>query len=95
MPLEESTARAGDISTAKLDETDNEYWRQNAQSYLKSVLEDPQKQIKAKKAKNIILFLGDGMSLSTVAATRMYLGGEEKQLSFEKFAHFGLSKVKK
>lgn len=34
-----------------------------------------------------------GMSLSTVAATRMYLGGEEKQLSFEKFAHFGLSKV--
>lgn len=94
VPLEESTARAGDISYAKLDETDNEYWRQNAQSYLKSVLEDPQKRMMTKKAKNIILFLGDGMSLSTVAATRMYLGGEEKQLSFEKFAHFGLSKVR-
>lgn len=39
------------------------------------------------------MFLGDGMSLATVAATRMYLGNENKQLSFEKFAHFGLSKV--
>lgn len=46
-----------------------------------------------KRAKNIIIFLGDGMSLATVAATRMYLGNENKQLSFEKFAHFGLSKV--
>lgn len=47
------------------------------------------------KAKNLIFFLGDGMSLATVAATRMLLGGEEKSLSFEEFPHFGLSKVKK
>lgn len=39
------------------------------------------------------MFLGDGMSLQTVAATRMYMGGEELSLSFEKFPHFGLSKV--
>lgn len=45
------------------------------------------------KAKNIIMFLGDGLSLQTVAATRMYIGGEELNLSFEQFPHFGLAKV--
>lgn len=45
------------------------------------------------KAKNIIMFMGDGMSLQTIAATRMYVGAEELNLSFEKFPHFGLAKV--
>lgn len=81
-------------SNTPVDESHAEYWRKNAQDYLKNVLEDPEKEIRSRKAKNIILFLGDGMSLSTVAATRMYLGNENKQLSFEKFAHFGLSKVR-
>lgn len=49
--------------------------------------------MKPKAAKNIIFFLGDGMSLTTVAATRMYIGNENQSLSFEKFPHFGLSKV--
>ena len=81
------------VDNAKEFEAD--YWRNNAQDYLKSVLEDPEKEVKPKKAKNIILFLGDGMSLATVAATRMYMYGNEKSsLSFEKFAHFGLSKVR-
>lgn len=44
-------------------------------------------------AKNVILFLGDGMSVPTVSAARMYLGGEEKQLSFDQFPWTGLSKV--
>lgn len=80
-------------STPKLDESDAEYWRRNAQSFLKNVIDDPQKEMKSRKAKNVILFMGDGMSLTTVAATRMYLGDENKSLSFERFAHFGLSKV--
>lgn len=45
-------------------------------------------------AKNVILFLGDGMSIPTIAATRVYLGGEEMSLSFEQFPYAGLSKVK-
>lgn len=51
------------------------------------------------KAKNIIFFLGDGMSIPTIAAARMYMGqlagqtGEEAQLSFDKFPVSGLSKV--
>jgi alkaline phosphatase len=51
------------------------------------------------KAKNVIMFLGDGLSVPTLAATRAYIGqsegkpGEEVVLSFEKFPHTGISKV--
>lgn len=45
------------------------------------------------KAKNIILFIGDGMGLSTVTASRIYKYGEEGKLSWESFPHFGLLKV--
>jgi alkaline phosphatase len=51
------------------------------------------------KAKNIILFVGDGMSLPTVAAARIYEAqlqgnsGEENLLSFETLPYTGLSKT--
>ena len=51
------------------------------------------------RAKNVILFLGDGMSLTTVAAARILEGqrkggpGEENQLSWEGFPNTGLSKT--
>src|SRR5688572_6640917 len=51
------------------------------------------------KAKNVILFLGDGMSLTTVAAARILEGqrkggpGEENQLSWEAFPSTALSKT--
>ena len=51
------------------------------------------------KAKNVILFLGDGMSLTTVAAARILEGqrkgnpGEENVLSWEQFPHTALSKT--
>ena len=50
-------------------------------------------------AKNVILFLGDGMGPSTVTAGRIHAGqklgklGEEHFLDFEKFQHVGLVKV--
>lgn len=43
--------------------------------------------------KNVILFLGDGMSIPTTGASRMLLGVEEKILSFEKFPYTDLSKT--
>lgn len=46
-----------------------------------------------KKAKNVILFVGDGMGLSTVTASRIYKYGEEGRLRWESFPHFGLLKV--
>jgi alkaline phosphatase len=53
----------------------------------------------AGKAKNVILFVGDGMSLPTVAAARILDGqrkggsGEENMLSWEAFPYTGLSKT--
>ncbi|XP_034835005.2 membrane-bound alkaline phosphatase-like [Maniola hyperantus] len=50
-------------------------------------------------ARNVVMFLGDGMSVPTLAAARTLLGqrsnrtGEETQLSFEKFPSVGLSKT--
>lgn len=50
-------------------------------------------------AKNLILFIGDGMGISTVTAARIYEGqlkgqsGEENQLSWESFPHTALSKT--
>ncbi len=51
------------------------------------------------KAKNVILFLGDGMGISTVTAGRIYEGqqrgvdGESNSLSFEKLPWSALSKT--
>lgn len=50
-------------------------------------------------AKNVILFVGDGMGTSTVTAARILDGqnkgmmGEENQLSFDKFPFSGLAKT--
>jgi alkaline phosphatase len=50
-------------------------------------------------AKNIILFLGDGMSMTTVAAARILEGqrlgstGEEHRLAFEEFPYTALSRT--
>lgn len=52
-----------------------------------------------KPAKNIIFFLGDGLSIPTITAARIYSGqlrgfpGEETKLSFDKFPYIGLAKV--
>lgn len=51
------------------------------------------------RAKNVILFIGDGMGVSTVTAARIYDGqakggqGEENVLSFERFPHVALVKT--
>jgi len=53
----------------------------------------------ARKAKNIILFIGDGMGVSTITAARILEGqlngkdGEENNLSFELFPYTGMSKT--
>ena len=52
-----------------------------------------------RQAKNVILFIGDGMGISTITASRIYDGqqkgrhGEENSLSFEKLPYLALSKT--
>ncbi|MCE2597036.1 alkaline phosphatase [Motilimonas cestriensis] len=68
---------------------------------LASMTLDPVKsaKISTKKAKNIILFVGDGMGISTVTAARILAGqkqgqtGEEYMLSFDQFPFTALSKT--
>jgi alkaline phosphatase len=67
-----------------------EFWNANAEDYISRQLKLKKS---TKKAKNLILFIGDGLSIATTSATRVYLGGEEVQLSYEKFPHYGLSKT--
>jgi alkaline phosphatase len=51
------------------------------------------------RAKNVILFVGDGMGISTITAARILAGqqkgqpGEENRLSFEKFPYLSLVKT--
>lgn len=51
------------------------------------------------RARNVILFVGDGMSLTTVAAARILAGqrdgapGEERLLSWERFPHTALART--
>ena len=51
-------------------------------------------------AKNVILFIGDGMDITTITASRIYGGqkrgvsGEENKLTFEQFPNVAISKVR-
>ncbi|MGK0441531.1 MAG: alkaline phosphatase [Pseudohongiellaceae bacterium] len=71
-------------------------WHQQGQQALKQALSV---QPNTKRAKNIILFVGDGMGVATVTAARIYegqqlgLAGEEHQLFFEKLPYTALSKT--
>lgn len=75
---------------------DVSYWRTMAKT---EILERVEAHLNKGTAKNVILFLGDGMSVTTMTAARIYMGqlnnqsGESGQLSFEKFPFAGFSKV--
>lgn len=68
-----------------------DYWNNVGQRILQDQLK--KNTLNKRKAKNVILFIGDGMSIPTLTATRVYMGGEQLQLSFEQFPYTGLSKV--
>src|SRR5580765_64738 len=73
-----------------------ETWRRDGWN----ALEQAKKQkIRTGKAKNVILFIGDGMGVSTLTAARILEGqlrgesGEENRLSFEDFPFTALTKT--
>lgn len=73
-----------------------EQWYSNGEQAAKQAM---QLKPNRHKARNIILFIGDGMSVSTVTAARILQGqqrgesGEENLLSFEHFPYLALSKT--
>jgi alkaline phosphatase len=85
------------IEKAKAGAKESPQWwyQQGADKVQQLALQSPYPS----KAKNIIIFIGDGMSISTITAARILQGqqhggyGEENQLSFEKFPQTALSKT--
>uniref|UniRef100_A0A182PML8 alkaline phosphatase n=1 Tax=Anopheles epiroticus TaxID=199890 RepID=A0A182PML8_9DIPT len=77
--------------TGPTREKDREYWLASGQARLRRQLELNEQNLNV--AKNVIIFLGDGLSIPTLAATRVYMGGEELELAFETFPHTGLAKT--
>src|SRR5262245_54655999 len=71
-------------------------WYRAGESTLQAMLA---RNVSDAPARNVIIFIGDGMSLSTVTAARILEGqmrgeaGEENALSFEKMPWTGLSKT--
>lgn len=82
--------------TATVVSETNNQWYQAGEDKIKALQAIP---TFPKHAKNVIFFVGDGMSLATVNAARIYQGqqngqpGEENLLSFEQFPHTALSKT--
>lgn len=79
-------------SQCRAEENTREFWLNSGQDILKESL---QKEMNKNVAKNLIILVADGMSIPTQMATRMYMGGEEKVLSFERFPYVGLAKVRR
>ncbi len=71
-------------------------WRRDGQAAIEA---RKRQKINKRKAKNVILFIGDGMGVTTLTAARILEGqirgasGEENRLSFEEFPYTALSKT--
>ncbi|XP_053362691.1 alkaline phosphatase, tissue-nonspecific isozyme [Clarias gariepinus] len=80
----------------QLDEENPEFWRTQARATLNSAL---RRKLNTNVAKNIVLFLGDGMGVTTITAARILKGqlegrpGEETVMNMDTFPYVGLSKV--
>ncbi|WP_202841433.1 alkaline phosphatase [Luteimonas saliphila] len=87
--------REGVRAKAVNGETPRRWYDQGAQTARAAAAQTP----KPGKARNVILFVGDGMGLSTVTAARILEGqrkgatGEENRLSFERLPYVALSKT--
>lgn len=74
----------------------NDSYFKQAQSELDKIIA---RQPNTGKAKNVILFVGDGMSIPTITASRIFDGqkkgvdGESNKLSFEELPYLALSKT--
>lgn len=88
MPVEPSVAPRRPV--VNVMEASRTFWRNGAARFIQSKLD---REPNTNRAKNIIFFIGDGMSIPTVAAARMYLNKEENDLSFDRFPHYGLAKT--
>lgn len=77
-------------------EKNSDYWLKSGKKAIEQALKY---KTNTQRAKNSIIFIGDGMSLTTITAARILYGqllnksGEEEQLSFDKLSNVALIKT--
>ncbi|XP_047364941.1 alkaline phosphatase 4 isoform X1 [Vespa velutina] len=92
LSLQDSTA----LRMGSMDYEDMSFWMKSGQENLQRIL--AHRDIE-NRAKNVIVFIGDGMGISTITAGRILTGqskglsGEEYKLVFEDFPSTGFSKT--
>ncbi|XP_076390457.1 alkaline phosphatase, tissue-nonspecific isozyme isoform X2 [Megachile rotundata] len=69
---------------------DKKHWRELSTSELEEALSY---KWNTNRAKNVIIFVGDGMSPDTITASRIYRAGETSELAWENFPHIGILKT--
>nr|XP_018670967.1 endoderm-specific alkaline phosphatase isoform X1 [Ciona intestinalis]XP_026694117.1 endoderm-specific alkaline phosphatase isoform X1 [Ciona intestinalis]XP_026694118.1 endoderm-specific alkaline phosphatase isoform X1 [Ciona intestinalis] len=80
-----------------LTEKSAAYWEQVSEAELLETLQ--YQKLNIKKAKNVIIFIGDGMGVTTVTAGRILKGqnsgasGEETKLAMDKLPYTGVSRT--
>jgi alkaline phosphatase len=79
------------------EEETQAFWQEAGQQALQAELE---RQPVVSQARNVVVFLGDGMGISTMTAARVLKGqaaglegGEQAQLAWEAFPHLALSRT--
>jgi alkaline phosphatase len=94
-----STSTVAATNSELLNTVENSWYRESAAAVARTNSHIQRIATQAGSAKNIILFVGDGMGVSTVTAARILDGqqkgmlGEENSLSFGRFPFVGLSKT--
>ncbi len=88
------------LDEAEVSENSKSAWYSAAKTSMEANKKNISAMVsQAGEAKNVILFVGDGMGISTVTAARILAGqrqgllGEEYQLSFDKLPFSGFSKT--
>ena len=90
-----SQGGAGRLFETKRRESRDTWLEEGRRAVERAKAEKPE----GSRARNVILFVGDGMGVSTVTAARILAGqmrgesGEENALSFERFPYLALSKT--
>lgn len=106
VPLEASTTEKVDKGTGDAKKSgkrieDAAFWHAIGMKQLRKAMKLAKKAREpSRKAKNIIVFIGDGMGLTTITAGRIFKGqylkhgfGEEEMLAFDEFPYTGLAKT--
>nr|CAD7402379.1 unnamed protein product [Timema cristinae] len=80
--------------------SDREFWYENARLELARRLDRPGTPPRHDRAKNVVVFVGDGLGLATLTAARILKGqkegktGEEGWLAWDLFPAVALAKVR-